>query len=123
MRVLIYIAFATIIAFGGCKESENEFFVDQMYDFKTVSSGDTVKATFTMKNATDKDLTIEDISSECDCIAPERKTFTLNPGSSDKLNVLFLTVGQIGKQEREVLIRTNGVPRFYKLKIKGDIRK
>ncbi len=123
MRKVIYLVSVTFLAAGGCKEGEKKLFIDQVYNFKTVSSGDTVKAVFTVKNTMDKAVIIEDISSECDCIAPEKKTFTIGPGLNDELSVLFLTAGQTGPQEREVLVRTNAASRFYKLKIKGEVRK
>ncbi|PTS93905.1 hypothetical protein DBR11_24390 [Pedobacter sp. HMWF019] len=122
MRALIYFVFLISLIFTSCKESENRILIDTVYNFRMVSSGDTVKATFTLKNTTNKLLTIEDISSECDCIAPGKKTFKVNPGADDKFDILFLTVGKTGKQERELLVRTDGIPRFYKLKIKGTIK-
>ena len=98
-------------------------FVNKTYDFKYSKQGEIITAKFEYKNTSRDTITIENISVECDCISlNNRIPQKISPQSTDSIIVGFNTKAtHLGKQIKNITLRTNGNPRIYSLKIIGEI--
>ena len=92
------------------------------WDFGRVSEGEIVKHAFSLKNESDKTLTIKDLHTSCGCTASEIKKRVLGPGESAEIGVSFNSKGYKGEVKQFIYVNTddidNPVIRFI---IKGVI--
>jgi predicted amino acid dehydrogenase len=105
-----------------CDKGKSLQFSNVNYDFKKVTAGTSVQAKYLFKNISNRAIRIESVSTQCDCIVPEKKQFIVEPGATGSLSVIFVASKQLqGKQKREIVVRTNDEPTFYFLSMSGTV--
>lgn len=98
-------------------------FKTQTHDFGNISNKGSVKAEFRFTNTGDGNLVITQANSECGCTKPEYPENPIAPKKEGTITVTYTPNGHIGHFEKAVTVRTNGVPKKIKLKIKGEVAK
>jgi hypothetical protein len=81
--------------------------VDPVHDFGTVTEGDTVKHTFTIKNTGTAPLIIERVRSSCGCTAVVTKDKEVPPGGTTELEAAFNTRGRMGPNSKTITVQSN----------------
>ena len=101
-----------------CKEDNGLIFLNSYINLKKVKAGSLNKVTFHCKNSTNHAIRIEDISTECDCIAPDRKQMEIPAGETRSIQITFqVSKSLLGSQERQIVVRTGEKPSLNLLKI------
>src|SRR4051812_29165897 len=85
-------------------------FEEEVFDFGKIIQGEKVSHAFTFKNTGNKGLIISSASGSCGCTVPEWPKEPVQPGQSNKINVVFSSEGKSGLQEKTVTIVTNCEP-------------
>ncbi len=82
-------------------------FLEKVYDFGTLTQGETTSNRFSFKNTGKSDLIIRKVKTSCGCtaVAPDDKI--IKPGQESKIDVTFRSAGKKGKQNQTVTIITN----------------
>jgi Protein of unknown function (DUF1573) len=81
--------------------------VDPVHDFGTVTEGDKVSHTFTVKNTGKAPLEIKRVRSSCGCTAAVTKEKEVAPGASTEIEVTFNTRGRMGPNRKTITIQSN----------------
>lgn len=103
--------------------SSAELAVDpQVFDFGTVEEGDTVMATFSLKNSGSAPILFKSIKTSCGCATVSKRPDELPAGGAYDLKVKFRTTGYRGDVTKYVYIYTNQSFNRTALTIKGKIR-
>jgi hypothetical protein len=90
-------------------------------NFKPVTSGDTVKAVYPFKNASDHTVRIEQAVVSCACMQPSYPQGNIQPGQVGEIKVNFVTEGQKGRHEKIISIVLAGNPEPITLRLNGEI--
>ncbi|MBI4972593.1 MAG: DUF1573 domain-containing protein [Candidatus Omnitrophica bacterium] len=77
------------------------------WDFGRIKEGRVVTHTFTLRNDSQKTLTIKDISTSCGCTASKVKNKILRPGESTAIEVKFKSKGYSGVVQQYVYVNTD----------------
>ena len=95
------------------------------YDFGTVTDGEVIQTTFTLKNVGKSPLVITDAKTTCGCTVPTwPKNKPVMPGESTEIEVKFNTSGKGGgRQVKTVTLLTNTAIGREILKVKGIVNK
>ena len=95
------------------------------YDFGTVTDGDVIQTTFSLKNVGKTALVITDAKTTCGCTVPTwPKNKPVMPGETTEIEVKFNTSGKGGgRQVKTVTLLTNTAIGREVLKIKGIVNK
>lgn len=96
-------------------------FNEDVYDFGNIKEGDSVNKVFTFKNEGGYDLTIEEASSFCGCTVPSWSKEKIAPGDNGEIDVHFHKSGDLGKQDRIIIIKANTEPKYTTISIKANI--
>lgn len=97
-------------------------FAQNVYDFgKVAEKGGAVSHDFQFQNIGDGVLVILDATAECGCTRPDFPKNPIAPGKSGKLKVTYNPIGRPGPFEKTVTVKTNGIPRKVRLKIRGVV--
>lgn len=120
----LFMSILLTLAITGCKERKSLTFKSTTFNFKKMQSGEVTTASYLVKNNSDEDILVEDVSSECDCVVPIKTKMKISSGASDSILVNFEPqLGTTGLQQREIVVRTNQDPYFYRLKLTGIVSK
>jgi hypothetical protein len=90
-------------------------------NFKPVTSGDTVKAVYPFKNASDHTVKISQAAVSCACMQPSYPQGNIQPGQVGEVKVNFVTEGQKGRHEKIISIVLEGNPEPITLRLNGEI--
>jgi hypothetical protein len=90
-------------------------------NFKPVTSGDTVKAVYPFKNASDHTVKIAQAAVSCACMQPSYPQGNIQPGQVGEVKVNFVTEGQKGRHEKIISIVLEGNPEPITLRLNGEI--
>lgn len=90
-------------------------------NFKPVTSGDTVKAIYPFKNASDHTVRISQAAVSCACMQPSYPQGNIQPGQVGEVKVNFVTEGQKGRHEKIISIILDGNPEPITLRLNGEI--
>jgi outer membrane biosynthesis protein TonB len=90
-------------------------------NFKPVTSGDTVKAIYPFKNASDHTVRISQAAVSCNCMQPSYPQGNIQPGQVGEVKVNFVTEGQKGRHEKIISIILEGNPEPITLRLNGEI--
>lgn len=90
-------------------------------NFKPVTSGDTVKAIYPFKNASDHTVRISQAAVSCACMQPSYPQGNIQPGQVGEVKVNFVTEGQKGRHEKIISIVLEGNPEPITLRLNGEI--
>ncbi len=82
-------------------------FETKVFDFKTLTQGESASSTFKFKNTGKSDLIIRKVKSSCGCtaVAPDLKV--IPAGQESKIDVTFRSRGKKGKQNKTITVITN----------------
>lgn len=81
-----------------------------VYDFGTLTEGDTVEHVFAFKNVGEFPLIINNITASCGCTTPEWPREPIAPGANSSIRVRFNSRGKSGEQNKTVTIFANTEP-------------
>jgi len=82
----------------------------QVYDFGTITEGDTVEHNFAFTNTGEFPLIINNITASCGCTTPEWPRDPIAPGQQSSIKVRFNSKGKMGMQNKTITIFANTEP-------------
>ena len=92
------------------------------HDFGKVVEESDNKTTFIVTNTGKKPLMIESVSASCGCTTPTKPEKPIQPGKSDKIEVLFHPKpGQLNEQNKTVTVIANTEPKMAVLNISAFV--
>lgn len=101
-------------------------FVKTVHDFGKIRLGDKIKTSYFFKNTGTKDLLILQVQTSCGCTATEWSSEIIKPNGVGEIKVVFDTEqidNKIGKQNKVVLVISNGKSKEVKLHLVGSVEK
>ena len=81
-----------------------------IYDFGSLTEGDTVEHTFAFTNTGEFPLIINNITASCGCTTPEWPREPVAPGAKSSVRVRFNSRGKSGEQNKTITIFANTEP-------------
>lgn len=97
-------------------------FVKEEFQFDTISHSDEVDVQFAFQNNGSKALYILDTKVSCGCTVVDFPEQAILPKEKGIINVKFNAEGKSGKQERSIIVISNGIPQESILWIKGFVK-
>jgi Protein of unknown function (DUF1573) len=85
-------------------------FDHEVFDFGTLTEGDTVSHEFKFKNVGKSALTITDVQVQCGCTIASKPEYPVGIGQSSKIVVRFNSKGKAGTNKKFVTIYSNANP-------------
>ncbi len=85
-------------------------FEEEVFDFGTLTEGDTVSHTFKFKNVGKSALQINDVQVQCGCTIASKPEYPVGIGQSDAIVVRFNSKGKAGTNKKFVTIYSNAEP-------------
>jgi hypothetical protein len=98
-------------------------FDEVLYDFGTITEGESVHVTFEFTNTGEADLVISSANSSCGCTVPDWPKKPIQPGEKGKIKVVFNSAGKGGPIHKQVNISANTQPEQNQVAIKGEVLK
>lgn len=92
-----------------------------IYDFGTLTEGDTVEHVFAFTNTGEFPLIINNITASCGCTTPEWPHEPVMPGAKSSVRVRFNSRGKMGEQNKTVTIFANTDPAMTDLQFKASV--
>lgn len=97
-------------------------FQDTIYDFGTISQGESVKFSFFFTNTGKSDLVLQDVKPTCGCtVLKDWPKQPVKPGEKGKIDVVFDSSNKHGKVTRAINIFANTKPRASVVRLTGTI--
>ncbi len=90
-----------------------------IYDFGTLTEGDTVEHVFAFTNTGEFPLIINNITASCGCTTPEWPREPVAPGAKSSVRVRFNSRGKQGEQSKTITIFANTDPAMTDLQFKA----
>lgn len=90
-----------------------------IYDFGTLTEGDTVEHVFGFTNTGEFPLIINNITASCGCTTPEWPREPVAPGAKSSVQVRFNSRGKMGEQNKTITIFANTDPATTDLQFKA----
>lgn len=90
-----------------------------IYDFGTLTEGDTVEHIFAFTNTGEFPLIINNITASCGCTTPEWPREPVAPGAKSSVRVRFNSRGKQGEQSKTITIFANTDPAMTDLQFKA----
>lgn len=90
-----------------------------IYNFGTLTEGDTVEHTFKFTNTGEFPLIINNITASCGCTTPEWPPEPVAPGASSSIRVRFNSRGKSGEQNKTVTVIANTDPAMTDLQFRA----
>lgn len=97
--------------------SDNHF----QFSFDTLQVGDTLRHTFTFKNAGNTGLAIDTIATNCDCASSYFSNKSISPGETDTIEVSFVPRDS-GYAVRRYVVKANTDSIFHVLTLEGYVK-
>ena len=92
------------------------------FNFGRVAVGEKIVHTYSFTNKGKADLQIAQVTPSCGCTTlKDWPKEPIAPGKSGVITVEFNSAGFSGNIERSIQVATNGIPRDYYLKLKGEV--
>ena len=92
-----------------------------IYDFGTLTEGDTVEHVFRFTNTGEFPLIINNITASCGCTTPSWTKEPVAPGAQGTMEVQFDSRGKNGIINKQVAERANTQPSITTIAIKGNV--
>ncbi|MEM6271220.1 MAG: DUF1573 domain-containing protein [Bacteroidota bacterium] len=96
-------------------------FVEESYDFGKITQGEVVKHKFTLKNAGEYPLVLENVKPSCGCTALDWPREAIAPGESAEIEAQFNSAGKMGRQTKYITVVYNGNPKIERIMFQGEI--
>lgn len=90
-----------------------------IYDFGTLTEGDTVEHVFKFTNTGEFPLIINNITVSCGCTTPEWPREPIAPGATSSIRVRFNSRGKSGEQNKTVTVIANTDPAMTDLQFRA----
>jgi hypothetical protein len=78
-----------------------------LHDFGSVTEGEKLTHSFTVKNAGTQPLVIDQVRTSCGCTAAALKTKEIPPGGTGQIEVSFETSGRAGANQKTITVTSN----------------
>lgn len=104
------------------KDSTTVQLIDTVYNFGTITEGESVTYSFKFKNTGTKPLVINSASASCGCTVPEKPEKPIMPGEIGFMKVVFNSRGKSGHQEKAIIVSSNAKPFFPDFKLTGEVK-
>lgn len=104
------------------KDSTTVQLIDTVYNFGSITEGESVTYNFRFKNTGDKPLVVSSASASCGCTVPEKPEKPVMPGETGFLKVVFNSRGKSGHQEKAIIVSANVKPFFPEFKLSGEVK-
>jgi hypothetical protein len=98
-------------------------YVETEFDFGTVSEGEVVEHVFKYKNTGEAPVILSQVSASCGCTTPDYTKEPVLPGQEGEIKVSFNSLGQVGKQQKIVTIKSNAENNITTVQIRGTVEK
>lgn len=82
-------------------------YLEDFFDFGTITQGEVVTHTFHFKNSGNAPLVVKDVIPSCGCTTSKLSSSILKPGEEGAVEVIFNSQGWAGLQYKSVTLRTN----------------
>lgn len=92
-----------------------------IYDFGTLTEGDTVEHSFAFTNTGEFPLIINNITASCGCTTPEWPREPVAPGAKASIQVRFNSRGKMGQQNKTITVFANTDPSMTDLQFKAMV--
>lgn len=102
-------------------KSANLEYIEDFFDFGTITSGEVVSHSFKFKNSGDGVLIIKDVIPSCGCTTSKLSSKILKPGEEAFVEVVFDSKGWYGSQYKSVTLRTNSPIMDKSVTIKANV--
>jgi len=96
-------------------------FVDRVYNFDTITAGQSVTHRYPFTNTGVKDLEITDTQTTCGCTISQHTKTAIAPGDEGYIEVTYDSKDKKGKQEKVIRVYSNTYPNETLLTIKGFV--
>ncbi|QHI38412.1 hypothetical protein IMCC3317_38050 [Kordia antarctica] len=108
------------------KESEEKSypllkFSKKVFDFKTISEGEILKADFKFNNPSKDTLRIEYVNPECTCTTYELSSYTIPPNEDGFITLTYDSDNRVGKNTSYTIVKANTKTKFYKLTLRVTV--
>lgn len=122
LAILLHVLLLNACDFKQSKEPSLKF-RNTTHDFKSIVIGGQPVGTFLFENISSDTVEVSEISVECDCVSFNKKIpIVIPPRGLDSIVVSFNSnASYIGLHNKYIILRTNGFPRTYSLKITGTV--
>lgn len=98
--------------------------IDTVYNFGTITEGDTIIRSFRFVNTGKNPLIIQMARASCGCTVVDRPDKPIMPGDTSELKATFNSKGKAGEEvEKMVFVHSNADPEFLPFKLKGKVEK
>ncbi|MEN9569639.1 MAG: hypothetical protein RL172_870 [Bacteroidota bacterium] len=104
------------------KDTTSVQLIDSVYNFGTITEGESVQYNYRFKNIGSKPLVISSAQPSCGCTVPEKPEKPVLPGETGFIKVTFNSKGRVGHADKEVIVMANVVPAFPNLKLTGEVK-
>ena len=92
-----------------------------IYDFGTLTEGDTVEHVFAFTNTGEFPLIVNNVTASCGCTTPEWPHEPVAPGAKSSVRVRFNSRGKSGEQNKTITIFANTEPATTDLQFKAMV--
>ena len=92
-----------------------------IYDFGTLTEGDTVEHVFAFTNTGEFPLIINNVTASCGCTTPDWPHEPVAPGAKSSVRVRFNSRGKQGEQNKTITIIANTDPAMTDLQFKAMV--
>ena len=106
---------------GDSTKSANLEYIEDFFDFGTITSGEVVSHSFKFKNSGDGVLIIKDVIPSCGCTTSKLSNKMLKPGEEGFIEVIFDSKGWYGAQYKSITLRTNSPIMDKSVTIKANV--
>jgi hypothetical protein len=97
-------------------------FEEAEFNFGRVAVGEKITHTYSFVNKGKANLQIAQVTPSCGCTTlKDWPKNPISPGQSGVITVEFNSAGFSGNIEKTIQVATNGIPRDYYLKLKGEV--
>ena len=93
----------------------------QVWDFGTITQGDSPEFTFTFINNGSEPMIISNAKGSCGCTVPSWPKEPIPPNGTGEINVKFNSKNKKGTQNKTVTLTANTTPPTTKLRVTGNI--
>ncbi|MBD2756376.1 DUF1573 domain-containing protein [Spirosoma validum] len=108
-------------ATASAKQPKITFAEKGIYDFGTLTEGDTVEHVFAFTNTGEFPLIINNITASCGCTTPDWPHEPVAPGDKSSVRVRFNSRGKSGEQNKTITVFANTDPATTDLQFKAMV--
>ena len=131
-KILFYTLLNLSLVFYGCSENKplevgvgekTTMEIDSVFNAGTVVKGESIHATFKVRNTGDYPLVFGEVNASCGCTVPVKPQKPIQPGETSQITAEVNTANLTSKQIiKSVTTMSNTLPNKHILKIKAKIK-